>query len=82
MRPEVAVRIDAIGQLQQHRPKLVELARLERAGKLSFDFLECLRSGRPVSVTANVILHVANGKVTKVLGIFDEAGLFRQIGAE
>jgi hypothetical protein len=37
-------------------------------------------SGRAVSIVANVILHVANGRVTRVLGIFDEAGLLRQIG--
>jgi predicted ester cyclase len=37
-------------------------------------------SGRAITVAANVILHIANGKVTKLFGIFDEAGLFRQIG--
>ena len=37
-------------------------------------------SGHPISVTANVILHMADGKVTELFGIFDEAGLFRQIG--
>jgi predicted ester cyclase len=34
-----------------------------------------------VSIVANVILHVANGKVTRLFGIFDEAGMLRQIGA-
>ena len=37
-------------------------------------------SGRQVRIPANVILHVANGKVTKLFGIFDEAGMLRQIG--
>ena len=37
-------------------------------------------TGRPVSIVANVILHVADGEVTKVLGLFDEAGLLRQLG--
>ncbi len=39
-------------------------------------------TGRPITVAANVILHIDNGKVTDVFGIFDEAGLFRQIGAQ
>jgi predicted ester cyclase len=37
-------------------------------------------TGRPIEVRANVILHVSNGIVTKCLGVFDEAGMFRQIG--
>ena len=37
-------------------------------------------TGRPVIVAANVILEVVQGKVTKLCGIFDEAGLLRQIG--
>jgi len=36
-------------------------------------------SGRHVRIPANVILHVAGGKVTKLFGIFDEAGMLRQI---
>ena len=38
-------------------------------------------TGRAVTVTANVQMQVANGKVTRLLGIFDEAGLLRQLGA-
>jgi predicted ester cyclase len=38
-------------------------------------------SDQAVSIVANVILHIANGTVTKLFGIFDEAGLLRQIGA-
>ena len=37
-------------------------------------------SDKPVSIVANVILHVANRKVTRLFGIFDEAGMLRQIG--
>ena len=33
-----------------------------------------------VEIAAHVIMHVANGKVTKLFGIFDEAGLLRQLG--
>jgi predicted ester cyclase len=39
-------------------------------------------TGRPIVIAANVILHVANGKVTKLFGVFDEAGLVKQIGAQ
>jgi predicted ester cyclase len=38
-------------------------------------------SRRPVVVAANIILHIADGKVTKLFGMFDEAGMLRQIGA-
>jgi predicted ester cyclase len=44
------------------------------------DFLGVTASGRQVRIPANVILHVADGKVTKLFGIFDEAGMLRQIG--
>ncbi|HYV99437.1 MAG TPA: ester cyclase [Gemmatimonadaceae bacterium] len=33
-----------------------------------------------VSISANVILDVADGKVTRLRALFDEAGLLRQIG--
>jgi steroid delta-isomerase-like uncharacterized protein len=35
---------------------------------------------RAVTVAANVILHLSGGKVTTLMGIFDEAGLLRQLG--
>jgi predicted ester cyclase len=35
---------------------------------------------RPMVVPAHVILEVEGGKVKKLRGIFDEAGLLRQIG--
>lgn len=38
-------------------------------------------SNRRIAVPANVLMHVANGQVTKLFGVFDEAGLLRQIGA-
>ena len=37
-------------------------------------------TGRSVSIAANVILHVTNGKATKLFGVFDEAGILRQLG--
>jgi predicted ester cyclase len=44
------------------------------------DFYGMPASGRRVRIPANVILHVANGKVTKLFGIFDQAGMLRHIG--
>jgi predicted ester cyclase len=37
-------------------------------------------TSRPVVVVANVLMDVVQGKVTKLRGVFDEAGLLRQIG--
>lgn len=37
-------------------------------------------SGQAVTIPANVLLHVADGRVTTLKGVFDEAGLLRQIG--
>jgi predicted ester cyclase len=38
------------------------------------------KTERTMAVPAHVILRVRDGKVRKLLGIFDEAGLLRQIG--
>ena len=37
-------------------------------------------SGRRVRAVANVLMHVHDGRVTNLEGVFDEAGLLRQIG--
>jgi predicted ester cyclase len=37
-------------------------------------------TNRPVVIAANVLLQVADGKVTRLFGIFDEAGMLRQMG--
>jgi steroid delta-isomerase-like uncharacterized protein len=37
-------------------------------------------TGRPVTIAANVLMQASNGRVAKLAGIFDEAGLLRQIG--
>jgi ketosteroid isomerase-like protein len=37
-------------------------------------------TGRAVVVVANVLLTVRNGRVSELRGIFDEAGLLRQLG--
>ena len=37
-------------------------------------------TGRTVRVTVNVLLAIADGRVTRLQGVFDEAGMLRQIG--
>jgi predicted ester cyclase len=37
-------------------------------------------TGRPITIVANVLMHAAGGRVTRLAGVFDEAGLLRQIG--
>lgn len=50
-------------------------------GTHSGNFFGVPASGKPVTVYANVLLQIAHGQVTSLFGIFDEAGLLRQIGA-
>ena len=38
-------------------------------------------TNREIAVTGHVLLHVDQGRVRKLFGVFDEAGLLRQIGA-
>ncbi len=35
---------------------------------------------RPVHIVANVLMTIADGQVTRLKGVFDEAGMLRQIG--
>lgn len=37
-------------------------------------------TGRAVTIAANVLMRVSNGRVSQLAGIFDEAGMLRQIG--
>jgi len=50
-------------------------------GRHTGSFFGIPATGHSVAVPAQVILHVAEGRVTRLLGIFDEAGLLRQLGA-
>ena len=43
-------------------------------------FMGIVPSGRSVSVVTNVLMRIVDGKVAELHGIFDEAGLLRQIG--
>jgi predicted ester cyclase len=38
-------------------------------------------TGKHVDIPANVLMHVADGRVTKLFGVFDEAGMMRQLSA-
>ena len=35
---------------------------------------------RSVAIPANVLMHVSGGQVTRLMGVFDEAGLLRSLG--
>jgi predicted ester cyclase len=37
-------------------------------------------SNRSIEIPGHVIMHIVEGRVQKLLGVFDEAGLLRQIG--
>jgi predicted ester cyclase len=49
-------------------------------GRHSGSFFGIPASGKEVTIVANVLMHVTGGKVSTLFGIFDEAGLLRQIG--
>jgi steroid delta-isomerase-like uncharacterized protein len=44
------------------------------------DFFGIPATGRAVRVVANVLLDVDDGRVRRLRGVFDEAGLLRQLG--
>ena len=37
-------------------------------------------TGRAITVPANIVMHVSAGRVTELYGVFDEAGMLRQLG--
>ena len=37
-------------------------------------------TGKAITVTANVLMHISSGVVVRLFGAFDEAGLLRQLG--
>lgn len=49
-------------------------------GKHTGAFFGIPPTNREVVVVANVLLHLRNGRVSKLFGVFDEAGLLRQLG--
>jgi len=50
------------------------------SGTHSGHFFGIPPTGKSMSVPAHILMEVAEGKVTKLTGIFDEASLLRQIG--
>ena len=56
------------------------LVRFVLHGTNSGSFFGMPPTGRRVMVPAHVVLHVSGGLVTTLFGIFDEAGLLRQLG--
>ena len=50
-------------------------------GRHTGSFFGIPASGKEVTIVANVLMHATEGKVSALFGIFDEAGLLRQIGA-
>jgi steroid delta-isomerase-like uncharacterized protein len=48
-------------------------------GRHTGSFFGMPPTGKTITVVANVLMHVADGKVTKLFGVFDEAGMVRQL---
>jgi predicted ester cyclase len=57
------------------------VVRAHLVGTHTGSFFGIPATGRPVSVAMHVILELRDGKVSKLFGLFDEAGLLRQLGA-
>jgi steroid delta-isomerase-like uncharacterized protein len=49
-------------------------------GTQTGDFFGIPATHKPINVAAHAIFHVTGGKITKTLGVFDEAGMLRQLG--
>lgn len=43
-------------------------------------FMGIPATGKPIAVSATAILHVVNGKVTTLHGVFDQVGMLQQLG--
>ena len=55
--------------------------RFTLAGTQTGPFFGMPPTGARVSVSANILMRVADGRVRELVGVFDEAGLLRQLGA-
>jgi steroid delta-isomerase-like uncharacterized protein len=56
------------------------VVRFVMSGKHEGAFFGIPPTGRSVTLAAHVILRLKDGKVSELFGIFDEAGLLRQLG--
>lgn len=54
--------------------------RLVFRGKQTGPLMGVAPAQKTIAITVHAILHVANGKVTRLVEVFDEAGLLRQLG--
>ncbi|HKB09164.1 MAG TPA: ester cyclase [Vicinamibacterales bacterium] len=54
--------------------------RFTLAGTQTGEFFGMPPTGTPMTVSANVLMRVVDGKVGELVGVFDEAGLLRQLG--
>ncbi len=43
-------------------------------------FLNIPATGKPIAVSAMAVLHVAEGKVVELRGVFDQVGMLQQLG--
>jgi hypothetical protein len=57
------------------------IVRFILVGTHTGEFFGMPATGKAVRVAAHVILHVSGGQVSRLLGVFDEAGLTRQLSA-
>jgi hypothetical protein len=58
----------------------VAVVRFSLHGTHTAAFFGIPATNRQIAVPAHVILHIRGGQVTNLLGVFDEAGLLRQLG--
>lgn len=56
------------------------VVRFTLQGTQSAPFFGIPATGRRIAVPAHVILTVEGGKVSRLVGVFDEAGMLRQLG--
>lgn len=54
--------------------------RFALTGTHTGDFFGIPATGATIRIVANIIMHVSDGKVTRLFGVFDEAGMLRQMG--
>jgi predicted ester cyclase len=73
--PDVAHHIEAVIATAD-----TAVVRFVLRGTHSGSFFGIPASGRSIEIPAHVILRVSEGRVQELLGVFDEAGLLRQIG--
>jgi steroid delta-isomerase-like uncharacterized protein len=54
--------------------------RFRLRGTQTGDFMGIPATGKPIAVSAIVIMRISDGKVTELKGVFDQFGLMQQLG--